>query len=42
MLDIVVEGEHVSSAMPGQKAIIVLDKTVFYAESGGQLAIAVL
>lgn len=37
VLDIVVEGEHVSSAMQGQKAIIVLDKTVFYAESGGQV-----
>ena len=37
VLDIVVEGEHVSSAMAGQKAIIVLDKTVFYAESGGQV-----
>ena len=37
VLDIVVEGEHVSSAMAGQKAIVVLDKTVFYAESGGQV-----
>ncbi len=36
VLDIVVEGEHVSSANAGQKAILVLDKTVFYAESGGQ------
>ncbi len=37
VLDIVVEGEHVSSVNAGQKAIIVLDKTVFYAESGGQV-----
>ena len=37
VLDIVVEGEHVSVANAGVKAIIVLDKTVFYAESGGQV-----
>ncbi len=37
VLDIVVEGEHISSASEGEKAIIVLDKTVFYAESGGQV-----
>ncbi len=37
VVDIVVEGEHVSSANGGQKAIIVLDKTPFYAESGGQI-----
>ena len=37
VVDIVVEGEHVSSVDAGQKAIIVLDKTVFYAESGGQI-----
>ncbi len=37
VLDIVVEGEHVSTANAGQKAIVVLDKTVFYAESGGQV-----
>ncbi len=37
VLDIVVEGEHVSSVNAGQKAIVVLDKTVFYAESGGQV-----
>ena len=37
VVDIVVEGEHVSTAQAGQKAIIVLDKTVFYAESGGQV-----
>ncbi len=37
VLDIVVEGEHVSSVNANEKAIIVLDKTVFYAESGGQV-----
>lgn len=37
VVDIVVEGEHVSSVNASQKAIIVLDKTVFYAESGGQV-----
>ena len=37
VLDIVVEGEHVSAVNAGQKAIIVLDKTAFYAESGGQV-----
>jgi len=37
VLDIVVEGEHVSTVNANQKAIVVLDKTVFYAESGGQV-----
>ncbi len=37
VVDIVVEGEHVSVANQGQKAIVVIDKTVFYAESGGQV-----
>ncbi|MBR4911012.1 MAG: alanine--tRNA ligase [Clostridia bacterium] len=37
VLDIVVGGEHVSSA-EDQNAVLVLDKTVFYAESGGQVA----
>lgn len=36
VLDIVVEGEHSSSA-ENTKAIVVLDKTVLYAESGGQV-----
>ncbi len=37
VLDIVSGGEHVGSINEGDKAIIVLDKTVFYAESGGQV-----
>jgi len=37
VLDIVSEGEHVSSVSEGTNAIIVLDKTVCYAESGGQV-----
>lgn len=37
VLDIVVDGEHCSSAPQNSKAIIVLDKTVCYAESGGQV-----
>ncbi|MBE6728338.1 MAG: alanine--tRNA ligase [Ruminococcaceae bacterium] len=37
VLDIVSDGEHVGSVNDGVKAIIVLDKTVFYAESGGQV-----
>lgn len=37
VLDIVVEGEHTSVAGDEAKAIIVLDKTVCYAESGGQI-----
>ncbi len=37
VLDIVVEGEHVSTVNATQKAIVVLDKTVCYAESGGQV-----
>ena len=37
VLDIVVEGEHTLTATTGNKAIIVLDKTVCYAESGGQV-----
>ncbi len=37
VLDIVSNGEHINQINEGQKAIIVLDKTVFYAESGGQV-----
>ncbi|MBQ3058054.1 MAG: alanine--tRNA ligase [Clostridia bacterium] len=37
VLDIVVDSEHTLTATSGNKAIIVLDKTVCYAESGGQV-----
>ncbi len=37
VLDIVSDGEHVRNITEGTKAIVVLDKTVFYAESGGQV-----
>ena len=37
IIDIVNEGEHVTTAQNGADAIIVLDKTVCYAESGGQV-----
>ncbi len=37
VIDIVVDGEHVELAGENSKAVIVLEKTVFYAESGGQV-----
>lgn len=37
ILDIVCDGEHTSVATEGANAIIVLDKTVFYGEGGGQV-----
>ena len=37
ILDIVTKGEHTVAAGEGEKAIIVLDKTVFYGEGGGQV-----
>ncbi len=37
VLDIVVEGEHTAVAGVDTKAILVLNKTAFYAESGGQV-----
>ena len=37
ILDIVTNGEHTVAAGEGEKAIIVLDKTVFYGEGGGQV-----
>lgn len=37
LLDIVAEGEHTVAASKGDKAVLVLDRTVFYAESGGQV-----
>ena len=37
VVDIVCENEHINELTAGNKAVIVLDKTVFYGESGGQV-----
>lgn len=37
ILDIVTDGEHTGIAGEGAKAILVLDRTVFYGEGGGQV-----
>ncbi len=37
VLDIVSDGEHVGTINKGSNAVIVLDKTVFYGEGGGQV-----
>ena len=37
VLELIVDNQSVESVTPGQTAIVILDKTAFYAESGGQV-----
>ncbi len=37
VLELIVDNQSVESVTPGQTALVILDKTAFYAESGGQV-----
>ena len=37
VLEVIVDNQSVNSVEPGQNALVILDKTAFYAESGGQV-----